>query len=275
MTIQIHTHHAQPTGAPSPGSRSGPASLAARFGTARVAGVLYLVIIASGLFAEIGVRSQLIEPGDPATTAQNIMDSPILFRAGMAADIVMLIADVAIAIALFRLFEPLDRTLSLLAAAFRMTQTAILGLNLLNMLQAVRIIDDADYLRGFAAGQVDTLALLYLDAHKYGYILGLAFFGASTIIISYLALSSKELPRPLGVLLGLAGAGYLVDTFSYFLIPGYDGSASAIVLAPALVAEIWFALWLLTKGQRLERLSPLDAAPTHDRPADHLIGAGA
>ena len=265
MTTQTRTRPAEPTGVTWPGSR---------FSTARVAGVLYLIIITCGLFAEIGVRSQLIEPGAPAATAQNIIDSPMLFRAGVAADIVMLIADVAIAVALFRLFKPIDRTLSLLAAAFRMTQTAILGLNLLNMFLAVRIIDDADYLRTFADGQVDALALLYIDAHEYGYILGLAFFGASTLVISYLALSSKELPRPLGVLLGMAGAGYLVDTFSFFVIPGYDGSASAIVLAPALIAEVWFALWLLTKGQRLERLTPIETAPTEDLPADdRLIGA--
>ena len=220
--------------------------------------MLYVIIIACGLFAEIGVRSQLIEPGDPSATAQNIIDSPMLFRAGLAADIVMFIADVAIAVVLYQLLKPLGRTLALLAAAFRMTQTAVIGLNLLNMFQAVRILDDADYLGTFGADQTDTLALLYLDAHKYGYILGLAFFGVSTLIVGYLALSSRQMPRPLGVLLVLAGAGYLIDTFSFFLIPGYDGSASAIVLAPALVAEIWFALWLLTKGRRLEHLTERD-----------------
>jgi hypothetical protein len=76
------------------------------------------------------------------------------------------------------------------------------------------------------------------------------------------------------VLLVLAGTGYLVDTFSFFLIPGYDGSASPIVLAPALVAEIWFALWLLTRGRRLDHLAertPIPSAAPAD--ANRLIGA--
>lgn len=246
-----------------------------RFSTARTAGVLYLIIIACGLFAEIGVRSQLIEPGDPSATAQNIIDSPMLFRAGLAADIVMFIADVAIAVVLYQLLRPLGRTMSLLAAAFRMTQTAVIGLNLLNMFQAVRILDDADYLSALSADQIDTLALLYLDAHKYGYILGLAFFGVSTLIVGYLALSSRQMPRPLGVLLVLAGAGYLIDTFSFFLIPGYDGSASPIVLAPALLAEVWFALWLLTKGRRLEHLTEHDTTSVSSTRIDdvHTVGA--
>ena len=268
MNLQTHTSHPDAAGNTRPRPHR-------RFSTARTAGVLYVIIIACGLFAEIGVRSQLIESGDPSATARNIIDSPMLFRAGLAADIVMFIADVAIAVVLYQLLKPLSRTMALLAAAFRMTQTAIIGLNLLNMFQAVRIIDDADYLGAFGAGQTDTLALLYLDAHKYGYILGLAFFGVSTIIIGYLALSSRQMPRPLGVLLVLAGAGYLIDTFSFFLIPGYDGSASPIVLAPALVAEIWFAVWLLTKGRRLEHLTERDSitvAATHIDDI-HMVGA--
>ncbi len=187
----------------------------------------------------------------------------------------MFIADVAIAVVLYQLLKPLGRTISLLAAAFRMTQTAVIGLNLLNMLQAVRILDDADYLGAFGAAQTDTLALLYLEAHKYGYILGLAFFGVSTLMVGYLALSSRQMPRPLGVLLVLAGAGYLIDTFSFFLIPGYDGSASPVVLAPALVAEVWFALWLLTKGHRLDRLAERDTATALSTDVDEARMVGA
>ena len=267
MTSQTHTRRGAVEGAdPTPHRR---------FSTARTAGMLYLIIIACGLFAEIGVRSQLIEPGDPSATAQNIIDSPMLFRAGLAADIVMFIADVAIAVVLYQLLKPLGRTLSLLAAAFRMTQTAVIGLNLLNMFQAVRILDDADYLGALSADQVDTLALLYLDAHKYGYILGLAFFGVSTLIVGHLALSSRQIPRLLGVLLLLAGAGYLIDTFSFFLVPGYDGTASPIVLAPALIAELWFTLWLLTKGRRLEHLPERDTTTVPSTHVDDVQMVGA
>lgn len=39
---------------------------------ARIGGLLYLVIIASGLFQEMFVRNRLIAPGDAAQTAANI-----------------------------------------------------------------------------------------------------------------------------------------------------------------------------------------------------------
>lgn len=248
-----------------------------RLTSARTAGVLYAVIVACGLFAELAVRQRLIEAGDPAATARNIADSPVLFRLGLTADIVMFLADVAIAVVLYQLFRPVDRTRSLLAAAFRMTQTAVIGLNLLNMLQAVRIVDDIDYLDGLPTGQADALALLSLDAHRYGYVLGLAFFGVSTVLVGTLARRSGRVPRALAALLVLAGLGYLADTFCFFAIPGYDGAASPIVLAPALVAELWFAVWLLTRGHRLdelgERTTTESAAPA--APAAALIGASA
>lgn len=236
---------------------SGPTN---RFGSARTAGLLYLTIIVCGLFAEVGVRSRLIEQGDPTATAANILEHPTLFRAGIAADIVMLLCDVAIAVVLYQLLRPISRTLSLVAAAFRMTQTAVLGLNLLSMFQALRILDDADYLDTFGSDQLDALALLSLDAHRYGYILGLMFFGVSTVVIGAIVRRSGRTPWALAALLVLAGLGYLTDGAMFFMIPGYDGAASAVVLAPALIAELWFCGWLLVKGRSLDELTSQEVA---------------
>ncbi|HEU4366358.1 MAG TPA: DUF4386 family protein, partial [Candidatus Krumholzibacteria bacterium] len=42
---------------------------------ARIGGVLYLIIIAFGLFGEMFVRSKIIVWGDPTATAGNILAS--------------------------------------------------------------------------------------------------------------------------------------------------------------------------------------------------------
>jgi hypothetical protein len=222
--------------------------------SARLAGTLYLTIVGLGIFAEVAVRSSLIVDGDAAATAANIRDSEWLFRAGFAADLIVFLCDVALAVILFLLFRPVSRTLSLLAAAFRLTQTAIIGLNLLAMFAALLVLEEADYLSAFGAGQTEALAALSLDIHAYGYTLGLTFFAVSTLIIGSLAIRSGVVPKALGVLLLLAGAGYLADSFAFFLVPGYDGSISPILLAPAIVGEVWFAVWLLIKGRRLDAL---------------------
>jgi hypothetical protein len=222
--------------------------------SARVAGVLYVVIIVFGLFAEVVVRSRLVVDGDAQATAANIQDSESLFRLGFAADLVVFLCDVALAVVLYFLFRPVSRALSLLAAAFRLTQTAIIGFNLLNMFAALLILTDADYLGSFDERQSESLSLFMLDLHRYGYTLGLTFFGVSTLIVGYLALASGCMPRLLGALLCLAGLGYVGDSVAFFLVPGYDGSISPILLAPAIVGEVWFALWLLLRGRRLDSL---------------------
>jgi hypothetical protein len=94
--------------------------------TARIAGILYLIIIAAGIFAEFFVRQSLIVAGDAATTASNIMAAESLFRFGIAGDLIMIISDIALALAFYFLLKPVSRSLSMMAAFFRMTQATIL-----------------------------------------------------------------------------------------------------------------------------------------------------
>jgi Domain of unknown function (DUF4386) len=237
-----------------PTAGSAPGRAGETLASARLAGALYLIVIAFGIFAEVAVRSSLIVEGDAAATAANIRDSEWLFRAGFGADLIVFLCDVALAVVLFLLFRPVSRSLSLLAAAFRLTQTAVIGLNLLAMFGALVVLEEADYLGAFGAGQTEALAALSLDIHSYGYTLGLTFFAVSTMLIGYLAIRSGVVPKALGILLGLAGAGYLADSFAFFLVPGYDGSISPILLAPAIVGELWFAFWLLLRGRKLQAL---------------------
>lgn len=49
---------------------------------ARIAGFLYLIIIAAGFFAEGYVRGSVIVSGDAAATAHNILASEQLYRLG-------------------------------------------------------------------------------------------------------------------------------------------------------------------------------------------------
>ncbi len=215
---------------------------------ARIAGALYFVIIVSGLFSELVVRGTLIVPGDATATAANILAADALFRVGVVSDLVMFLADVAIAVALFLLFAPVSRALSAAAAAFRLTQTAVIGLNLLHQVAALLVLRHGGALTAFEPDQLDALALLLLELHRYGYLLGLVFFAGNLMVTGYLVYRSGFLPRTLGLLSVLAAAGYLTDTLMFVLLPGYDGAASDLVLAPAFVAEIGFAAWLLIKG---------------------------
>lgn len=218
---------------------------------ARVAGALYLVIIAAGIFAEFFVRQSLVVAGDAAATAANITASEGLFRVGIAADLTMIISDIIVGLIFYVLLRPFSQALALLAAFFRLAQATVLGLNLVNLFVALELVNSEGGPAAGGAGQAQQFATVFLNAHAIGYTIGLVFFGVYLFILGYLFLRSGYVPRVLGGLLMLAAAGYLVDSFAQVLLTNYaayEPIFAFVVFVPALVAELALALWLLVKG---------------------------
>lgn len=222
---------------------------------ARVAGVLYLLIIVFGVAGEAAVRAPLVS-ADAGQTMANLLRAETWFRLSILGDMVMVLADVALGTVLFVLLAPVDRTLSLMAMAFRLAQAAVLGLNLEHLHRAVTLAHDT-------ALDVSTRARLVtgaLDAHAAGYDLGLFFFAANCALMAVLLLRSRWVPRALGVGAGAAALVYLVGSSLRIAAPPL-----ASVFAPAyvvpLLAELALCAWLLTKG-----LEPPDFAPRRAEP---------
>ena len=217
---------------------------------ARTAGVLYLIIIVFGISSEVFIRASLIVPGDAAATTTNIMASQTLFRTGFMADSIMLLCDVAIAVLFYVLLKSVNKTLALTAMAFRLTQAAILGMNLLNY-YAVMLL-----LKGSGAGpllETDELhaqIMLLLDMHSHGYDLGLLFFAVSNFILGYLITKSALFPTILGYGLQAAATVYLIGSYTKFMAPDYVSFVEPFYIIP-LLAELAFCLWLLIKGVRV------------------------
>ena len=216
---------------------------------ARVAGLLYLIIIVCGIFSEGFVRSGLIVAGDPAATAANIVSSEGLFRIGFTADAIMLLSDVAIAVLFYVLLKPVSKILALTAAAFRLTQAAILAFNLLNYYAALLLLDGLQYAAAFKEEQLDALAMLFLDMHSHGYDLGLIFFALSNFVLGYLVVKSDYFPAILGYGLIAAALVYMTGSSVRFLFPDYVSIIAPLYIVP-LIAVLSFCLWLLVKGVR-------------------------
>ena len=170
-----------------------------------------------------------------------------LYRSGFLADSIMLLSDVAIAVLFYMLLRPVSRMLALMAAAFRLTQAAVLGFNLLNYYAALLLLGGAEYAVAFQDGQRHALAMLFLDLHSHGYDLGLLFFGLSSLVLGYLVVRSKYLPGLLGYGLMAAAVVYLAGSLTRFLWPDYASLIAPAYILP-LVAESAFCLWLLSKG---------------------------
>jgi hypothetical protein len=112
---------------------------------------------------------------------------------------------------------------------------------------------DPVYTAALGAGHRDALTLLSVDAFTAGWLIGLTCLGVHLLLVGYLALGSGEVPRVLGVLLLLAGLGYVADGFVHVLVAvakRYAPVLTALVAVPSIVGELGFAGWLLTRGGR-------------------------
>ena len=216
---------------------------------ARVAGLLYLIIIVFGIWAEVFVRSGLVVQGDVMATAENIAASPGLFRAGFVADAIMVLSDVGLAVLLYILLKPVGLVLSLTAMVFRLVQAAVLALNLLNYYAAMLFLNGPGHAAAFETNQLNTMAAFYLNLHSHGYDLGLLFFGVHCLLLGYLIFKSRYIPYILGILAMGAGCVYLVGTYTRFLFPDYSATVAPIYLV-AVISEVSLCLWLLVKGVR-------------------------
>ncbi|MDP7152557.1 MAG: DUF4386 domain-containing protein [Paracoccaceae bacterium] len=222
-------------------------NLASPQATARMAGALYAIIIILGIWSEAFVRSSLFVPGDPLGTAANIIAAEGTFRLSMAADAIMVIADVALAATLFLLLRPVSAPLAMTAMLFRLIQAAVIGMNLLNQNAALAIINSGSTLAGFDGAQVNALASLSLEMHGDGYDIGLIFFGVNSLITGALLYMSGYFPKTLGAMMIAAGLVYLTGSFLVLLAPELSGPFSVAYGVP-LLAETAFCLWLLIKG---------------------------
>ena len=219
---------------------------------ARICGVLYLINIACGLFGEVFVRAKLLVAGDAIATAHHILASESLFRLGIAGDLVMHITDLPTTVILYFLLRPINRDLSLLAALFSTVQTAVLVANKLNLITALLLLGGSSYLSAFSNTQLQALARLSLTQHEYGFAVGLVFFGVSCLMVGYLMFRSGYFPKALGILQGLAGVCYLLNSFILILHPSFADRV-AVVLLVSFLGELGTAVWLAVKGVRMTR----------------------
>jgi cbb3-type cytochrome oxidase subunit 3 len=226
--------------------------------TAKFAGVLYLVITVVAIIAHFYVPSRIIVPDDAAATINNIMASESLFRVGgIGGELVVLLSEVVLSILLYVLLKPVSKTLSLLASVSRLVMTTIHGINLINYFFVLLLVG-GNYQTAFDPVQLQAMVTLFLDAHSYGFTIGIAFLTLHVFALAYLIFKSGYFPRILFILFMIAGAGYLIDSLGHLLTTGYQ-TGRVFIAIPIAIAEITFPLWLLIKGvnpQQWQKRSP-------------------
>jgi hypothetical protein len=226
--------------------------------TARVAGLLYLLVLVFVFFAGF-VYSSLVAAGDAAETAHNIVANEWLFRSGFVSDLVHQTCFLLLAWALYVLLKPVNRNFALLMVLFVLVAVAIQCINLLIQFAALELLSGAGYLTPFEADELHAQVMVFLNLHDHGILVAQIFFGLWLLPLGYLVYKSGFLPRILGVLLMIGCFGYLLDFFQYFLFPNYE-VITYPGLAVATIAEFSLCGWLLIKGVRTQQPAAMEAS---------------
>jgi hypothetical protein len=209
------------------------------------AGILGMAVLApfGALFAVGG----LVTEGDAARTAADIVASAGLFRLGVASLFVVIVLDVVVAWALRRVFAPVSSGLSTLAAWFRLAYAAVFLVAVSQLAGVPDLLSSEAYSAVYTPGQLHAQALQRLDAFTDIWDAGLLLFGAHLLILGWLAYRSGFVPRALGVLIAIAGAGYAFDSLAAVLA-GRDALSVSTV---TFLGEFLLAVWLVIRFRRL------------------------
>jgi len=215
---------------------------------ARIAAILYLVVISAGIIAQMVIGGQIIVDGDAATTASNILAHQDLFQLGFTLYMIEMMCQIALAVLFYILLKPVNRNVALLAMVFLLVGCTIKTVSRLFYIAPLLVLGSSSYLTIFSTEQLQALALLLLNVNGQAAGMALAFFGVSTFLNGYLIFRSGFLPRILGVISMLAGLGWLT-----FISPSLGNQLFMYVLLLGLVGSVSIILWLLIKGVNLEK----------------------
>jgi hypothetical protein len=215
---------------------------------ARVGGALYLVIILFGVFAEGFVTSQLVVAGDAAATAHKILAAPGLWRLGVAGNVVVVLCAVPLLWIEYLLLRPVSKSLALLAALLNVVSLGAEAVSKVFLLLVMPTLTSTGSLDGFNFQQQAALASLALKSHNFAFDIALLFFGFTCLVNGYLIFKSGYIPKPFGLLLQAAGAGYLVACSATLFAPALAAMLLPGILLLPLIGESALCLWLLING---------------------------
>jgi hypothetical protein len=211
--------------------------------TARLAGLLYLVIVLASVYGHMYVPLQIFVKGDAAATANNILSKELLFRSCIVAGLLETTAFLMLAFTLDRLFKGINNLQSRLMVALISVQVPVGLLFAVLKFVAITVLKNDIVTVGEPAG----VSMMFLNTVRYGStVLGI-FSGLWLFPLGMLVFRARFIPKAMGILLIIAGAGDLVYGLMGVLFPAYSQSPLP-AFAFFILAEIPFMLWLLIKG---------------------------
>lgn len=219
---------------------------------ARVAGLLYLVVVILGPFVLLYVPGKVLVPGDATATVRSILSQEPLFQVGIAAGIVSQVFFILSVLALFRLLKDVDRQLAVVMVVLIFAQIPLGILSTATQVSTLALARSADVLAAFDGPQRDALVLLLMTAEAKGILVSQVYWGLWLIPLALLVIRSGFLPRVLGVWLFANGLAYVAMSATGLFLAQHANTVRTIAM-PLLFGEMALMVWLLVVGARRQR----------------------
>ena len=119
------------------------------------------------------------------------------------------------------ILKPVNRSLALLAAFWRLVYAFMWVLMTLNLFDPLRLLSGADYLQVFDAERLQALARLSLSVRFDQYYVGLLFYALASTVCSHLWFKSNYIPKALAVWGVISSAFCAACTFAFIIFPNF------------------------------------------------------
>jgi Domain of unknown function (DUF4386) len=227
-----------------------------------VAGIGLLVMAALAL-ASFSALEGLVVEGDATATAGNIVEHELRFRMIVGGFLVVAVLDVVVAWALYVFLRPTGRSIALLAAWLRVAYAAVFAAAVSNLVVAARLLTDASSLDALGPRQLPARAMTAVDEFTGAWNVALAIFGLHLLVLGGLALKSSHIPSLLGILVMVAGLGYLADSFGELLSTSYDANVAGFTFAGEVLLMGWLLFVGLGGRHQAAGVDAVAASPPH------------
>ena len=219
--------------------------------TARIAGVLYLILAITGAYGIIFIPSKIIVPGDAAATASKLLANEFLFRTGIINDLISNIIFVFLVLVLYRLLKQVNLNNAKLMVALVLVQIPVVFISEAFSITSLMLFK-GEILKTFELSQRQDLAMLFIDLNSYGTITLEIFWGLWLLPFGLLVYKSGFIPRIFGYLLIIGGAAYIIESITQILLPGYSAFVSQFAFVFYSIGELSIIFWLLLKGAKVQ-----------------------
>ncbi len=219
---------------------------------ARMAGLWYLGFTL-GPFYLLYVPSKTIVHNDAAATAARVLAQETLFRWGMLAETLGAVIFVGLALALYRLFEDVDRHRARQLVALVLVMVSFGLVAVLCNAAALAVFRGGDVFGSLDTHTREAIGMLLIRMHSQTNGISEVFWGLWLFPFGWLVIRSDFLPRWLGYWLLVDGAAWVVSGVAWFLAPDYT-DAMFKYFQPAFFGELAAMLWLLIIGVKEETM---------------------